>query len=58
MNTHIEMLLIRIHNAQSFGELLRGVRRSKVVAGKHGILWPLIRDAAYGQARQQMGVAA
>jgi len=51
MNTHIEMLVARIVRASDGVTLLRGVRRSKQIAEKHGQDWPTLRDAAYGQAR-------
>ena len=53
MNTHIEMLVMRIELAECLGDLLRGVRRSKSVARAHGVRWPLVRDAAYGAARSK-----
>ena len=51
MNTHIEMLVARIVRACDGVTLLRGVRRSKQIAQRHGQDWPTLRDAAYGQAR-------
>lgn len=49
MNTHIDMLVCRIENARTFEQLLRGVRRSRKIARKHGCHWRLVRDAAYGR---------
>ncbi len=55
MNTHVDMLVVRIQCADSLGHLLRGVRRSRVIAARHGLPWPLVRDAAYGRVRQPRG---
>ena len=51
MDTHVDMLVARIVRACNGVTLLRGVRRSRQIAQRHGQDWPTLRDAAYGQAR-------
>lgn len=55
MDTHIDLLVVRIRRAQSLGHLLRGVRRSRVLALRHGVRWAVVRDAAYARARFAAG---
>ena len=51
MNTHVEMLVLRLERAGTFAELLRGVRRSRMVARAHGVSWRLLWRAAVGHVR-------
>ena len=53
IDTHIEMLVVRIENAESLGHLLRGVRRSKTVAIQHGVHWSEVKHTAFGSVREQ-----
>lgn len=53
IETHAAMLVCRIQRAVSIGHLLRGTRRSREVARKHGVSWPLVRDLAYGRIRRE-----
>ena len=53
MNTHVDMLICRIENAKSFGQLLRGARRSRKLVCRHGLDWLVVRDAAFGRVRAQ-----
>lgn len=55
MNIHIELLICCLTRAATFGELLRGVRRSRMLAQRHGVPWRLIKVAAFSSVRATRG---
>jgi hypothetical protein len=56
---HVELLAVRLRSATSVGGCLRGVRRSRELARKHGLNWKLVWHCARAKVERaaRRGVA-